>query len=191
MDYLETIDDPLKYYFKERIGNLYINKDVMKLFIDKGNKGEGESVQMLTDSFLQFSDIQELDQGNKKETPRAIDRRSFKKKMNARKTDADNYDNAQIKKRVDAMLVDKVSKLTQKNSDVNQEGSKFGRFINNDSLIKGSLDIQTSALNSKLFARKQKSVIRGKLTRHVEDFRHQHFWQLYKHRNIEDQMYEH
>lgn len=171
MDYLETIDDPLKYYFKEKIGNLYLNKDVMKLFVEKGNKGEGQSIHMLSDSFMNFSEIRDLENSTKKEPSRLIDRKSFVKKQGRKtKKEADNYEKAQIKKKVDAMMIDKVNNFVQKNNDVVRIDSKFGNFGNNDSLIKNNLDSQSSVLNSKLFARKQKSFIKGYLKRFIKIF---------------------
>ena len=68
MDYFEKLNDPLKYYFKEKIGSLYINKDVIGLFINKGNKGEGSKIQELSNSFLNFSEIKEI----KKESKRKL-----------------------------------------------------------------------------------------------------------------------
>ena len=170
MDYLETIDDPLKFYFKERIGNLYLNKDVMKLFLDKGNKGEGKSVQMLSDSFMNFSEIKDLEK-NTKDPTRLIDRKSFAKKKGRRsRKDTDSYEQVQIKKKVDAMMVDKVNTFVQKSKEANKHESKFDEFGNNDSLVKGNLDIQISVLSSRLFARKQKSFIKGELKRFIKVF---------------------
>ena len=171
MDYLETIDDPLKYYFKEKIGNLYINKDVMRLFIEKGNKGEG-GIHMLSDSFMNFSEIKDLEKSQKRDSSRAIDKKGFAKKAKRKQKQEDNYENAQIKKKVDAMMVDRVNSFVQRNSEVNRFGNKFGQFVNNDSLVRGNLDIQTSSLNSKLFARKQKSVIKGEIKRFIALHRH-------------------
>lgn len=167
MDYLETIDDPLKYYFKEKIGNLYINKDVMRLFIEKGNKGEGKSIQMLSDSFLHFSEIRDLEENSKKEPSRKIDRKSFMKKQVQKIKRNDNYEQNQIKKKVDAMMVDKVNTFVQTHKDVNKFENNFDKFGNNDSLVKGNLDVQASVLNSKLFARKQKSIIKGIIKRFI------------------------
>lgn len=163
MDYLEAINDPLKHYFKEKIGNLYINKDVMKIFIEKGNKGEGQSVLLLTDSFLKFSEIQDLEQTKvNKEPIRLIDRMSFKKKMKEKPISAfEAYEKTKAKKKLDAHMIDKVNDEMVKNKNVSYVATDIGKFIDNDQIVKLNLDLQVSTFNSKLFTRRQKSFIKG------------------------------
>lgn len=163
MDYLETINDPLKYYFKEKIGNLYINKDVMKVFIEKGNKGEGQSVVMLTESFMNFSEIEDLQKTKaRKEPSRIIDRMSFKKKLGARPTNpVESYEQEKLKKKTNAIMMNKVNDVVAKDRTVSYIDSDFGRFVDNDQLVRLNLDTQNSMIQTRLFARKQKSFIKG------------------------------
>lgn len=170
MDYLEAINDPLKYYFKEKIGNLYINKDVMKVFIEKGHKEKGQSVLMLNESFLKFSEIDALETSTPYKQPsRIIDRPSFKKKIRQRSSIVINdYENAKIKKKVNAIMLDKINNKIIKNKDASYLQTNFCAFMNNDDLVKLNLQTQTSVINSKLFARRQKSFIKGNFIRYIK-----------------------
>lgn len=168
MDYLETIDDPLKYYFKEKIGSLYVNKDVMKLFTGKDNMEVEKEVEVLTNLFMRFSEIRDLKTNPNTKPSRMIDRPSFIKRIVAQ---TDNYEKKEIKKKVDAMMVDKVHTFFEKNNEANKFGTKFTQFVDNDSLVRDKLELQNSVIQSKIFARKQKSMIKGRLNRTIKVFR--------------------
>ena len=159
MDYLESLQDPLKYYFKEKIGSLYINRNVMDLFINKGAKGEG---QRLTDSFLQFSEITELRQNKQKNLSRRfLDSINFNRNRHSNFKDSGAlFEVKKKKKQIDAMLRNRVS-LQLAKEDMRKMDSQFARFRRNDKQVKELLDMQTSNLNSKLLERRQRSMIKS------------------------------
>jgi uncharacterized membrane protein YheB (UPF0754 family) len=59
MDYCEMIREPLKLYFQEKLEYLYLNEKVAKMLLKQENRAKKEDVQVLSDSFLNFSEIQE------------------------------------------------------------------------------------------------------------------------------------
>lgn len=173
MDYFEKLNDPLKYYFKEKIGNLYINKTVINLFIHKGKEGEGKTPQEITDSFLRFSEIKELQETPKNDsTKRFIDKLSFRKKSKRMKVrnSIDIYADKKKKKQIEAVMQHKVNNHSERNTEINKIGSKFNKFQKNDHMIKETLDVQISSINSKLFARRQKSMVKSWLIRFSKEF---------------------
>lgn len=162
MDYFENLNDPLKYYFKEKIGNLYINKNVMDLFIHKGTKGKGKKEQRLSDSFLKFSEIAELKQSKKKNLSQR-----FLESIGVGKKNLQNsnelFEKRKKKKQIDAMLRNKVN-IQLEREEVGMD-TRFARFRRNDQQVKETLDLQTSNLNEKLFSRRQRSIIKSRLIR--------------------------
>ena len=59
MEYCEYIREPLKLYFQEKLEYLYLNEKVAKMLIKQDNQENRKNVQILSDSFLNFSEIQE------------------------------------------------------------------------------------------------------------------------------------
>lgn len=166
MDYFEKLNDPLKYYFKEKIGNLYINKDVIGLFINKGNKGEGSKIQELSNSFLNFSEIKEIKKESKRKlSQRFMNKLSFRKKNSGKKmrSSIELYEEKKKKKQINAMMINKVVENLESDTDINKMSSKFGKFIKNDAIVKNTLNVQASEIEKRIFERKQKSMVKGKL----------------------------
>ena len=58
-EYCEYIREPLKLYFQEKLEYHYLNEKVAKMLIQQENKATREDIQVLSDSFLNFSEIQE------------------------------------------------------------------------------------------------------------------------------------
>ena len=206
MDYFEKLNDPLKYYFKEKIGNLYINRTVINLFINKGNRGEvvEEEKEEITDSIFNFPELKELKDKPKTESTRKFINRlvhndsakifntkeeeknsskgflrglSFSKKKNKHKkkrkprkmrNSIEIYNDKRNRKKTE--INDMIDNLANKqfigrDTEINKVGSKFSKFRKNDNMIRETLDVQTSSINSKLFERRQKSMIRSSLIR--------------------------
>ena len=59
MEYCEFIREPLKLYFQEKLEYLYLNEKVAKMLVKQENKERKEDIQVLSESFLNFSEIQD------------------------------------------------------------------------------------------------------------------------------------
>ena len=59
MEYCDYIREPLKLYFQEKLEYLYLNEKVAKMLIKQDNRDNQKNIQILSDSFLNFSEIQE------------------------------------------------------------------------------------------------------------------------------------
>ena len=59
MEYCEYIREPLKLYFQEKLEYLYLNEKVAKMLIKNENRKQQEEIKVLSESFLNFSEIQE------------------------------------------------------------------------------------------------------------------------------------
>ena len=59
MEYCEYLREPLKLYFQEKLEYLYLNEKVAKMLIKQDNKNKKQDIQVLSESFLNFSEIQE------------------------------------------------------------------------------------------------------------------------------------
>lgn len=168
MDYLEIINDPLKIYFKEKIGNLYINADVIKLLTDKGQKGEGQQLQKLTDSFLNYSNPTESEKPTNKLSRAGMLEKSFFRKHNGkskRKSSIELYEKARLKKR--AEIHGNINTVVGSHTDtgINRLDQNFDQFNDNNIVVKSNLDLQSSTIECKLYARKQRSIIKGEIIR--------------------------
>jgi hypothetical protein len=172
IEYCEYIKDPLKLYFQEKIENLYLKKDVMRVILQTDNQNKGSSeipkVEILSNSFLKFSEIQDIKESQlQKGSSLAIDRPLRVQLDRHDKTGTDSFENyasTKLKKNLDLQMMMKVNDQLVKN-DPNtgrkKNSSKFIEFVNNDSLVKDNLNNQVSILNSKLQARKFGSMIKG------------------------------
>lgn len=165
MDYLEGISDPLKYYFKEKIGSLYINKDVMKLLIEKGSRGVG---QTLKESLLPNSDFETtVNRRSREPSPKSTKRLNFKKTKEPARNTIDKYDATRAIN--DIREVNKKLVNPHLDSAYTKIDSRLNQFEHNNGIVKGKLAVQTSSINSRLFARKHKHNTKGKFTRAIED----------------------
>jgi uncharacterized membrane protein YheB (UPF0754 family) len=59
MEYCEYLREPLKLYFQEKLEYLYLNEKIAKMLIKQDNRKRKEDIKVLSESFLNFSEIQE------------------------------------------------------------------------------------------------------------------------------------
>ena len=160
--------DPIKIYFQEKAANLFLRKEIVKIFIEEDNKNktnQQEPVQILSNSFLNFSELRDV---SEKHVPTSIDQinlpssKFVKKTLVSEREIISNYDKGQMNKKIDMIMMVKVN-----DQMVNQETDKKADFSNrlikfekNDSLIASNLESQTSNVNSRLVQRKMNSKIR-------------------------------
>ena len=101
VDFCETFKSPLRKYFREKISNLYLRKEVIKILIKNEKQANDaiEEIGILGNSFLKFSEIQEMNfiPTEKKNL------NNLKKSSNSK-----DYENYKIKKNVNAMMMYKV-----------------------------------------------------------------------------------
>lgn len=169
MDYLESISDPLKYYFKEKIGSLYINKDVMRLFIEKGRQAGKNFDSLTNDSKITISEIVDTENGNPKKLNKNLTRKpSINKKQRkmARDTIA-KYDSRKAKHQINGGIQLRSPINPHSDSAFTKLNSKFDQFNTNNNIVKEHLNMQTSTINSKLFARKYRSITKGTIIRAI------------------------
>jgi hypothetical protein len=59
IDYCHCIREPLKLYFQEKLEYLFLNEKIFKMLLqDQTPKNESENTQLLGNSFLKFSEIE-------------------------------------------------------------------------------------------------------------------------------------
>lgn len=59
MEYCENIKEPLKMYFQEKLEYLFLNEKIFKMLLKEDNViNEQENMNILGNSFLKFSEIQ-------------------------------------------------------------------------------------------------------------------------------------
>lgn len=64
MEYCDYIKEPLKLYFQEKLEYLYLNEKVFKMLIKEDNfEKKRDEIELLSNSFLQFSEIKEEQPG--------------------------------------------------------------------------------------------------------------------------------
>jgi hypothetical protein len=176
VEYCEYIKDPLKLYFQEKIETLYLKKDVMRVIIEADNQRVGleepKKVEILSNSFLKFSEIQDIKESQlQKGSIRTIDRQAnglFDRMQTGEGEPINNYASTKLRKNLDLKLMMKVNDELIRNDPGNgtaRNGSKFEEFVQNDSLVKDALNNQMSMITSKLQARKHNSMIKGPLIR--------------------------
>lgn len=146
-DYLEYLRDPMKLYFQAKIEGLFQKKIVMKTIIEEQNKtNEGNEVEILSQDFLNFSDIYELKES----------RQSVMRPIDSRVSRFINP-TSRFKPKTDVLMMFKVN--DEMNKKKNQESflsTNRETFEENDSLIKESLESQEIELSKKLRQRRNK-----------------------------------
>lgn len=154
-EYLEYIRDPLKLYFQLRIESLFKKKTVAKMLIEDSNKnvtGKKKNLEILSDDFLNFSEISDL-------------RLSTSGKINFRSIDSrmsqviSNPPSSKFKSNKDTLMMFKVNDEILK---INEQETKISthqeRFLQNDTLVKESLENQEIELSKKLRQRRNKNI---------------------------------
>jgi len=144
----------------------------MRVILEADNQRVGQEetkkVEILSNSFLKFSEIQDIKESQlQKGSLRTIDRQGKVMYDRAQNGDGDplnNYASTKLRKNLDLKMMMKVNdeliRTDQTNGTV-RHSSKFEEFIQNDSLVKDALNNQLSMITSKLQARKHNSMIRG------------------------------
>lgn len=63
MEYCQNIKEPLKMYFQEKLEYLFLNEKIFKMLLKEDNVvNEQENMNILGNSFLKFSEIQNNNQ---------------------------------------------------------------------------------------------------------------------------------
>jgi hypothetical protein len=148
----------------------------MRVILEADNQRVGleepKKVEILSNSFLKFSEIQDIKESQlQKGSMRTIDRKAngvFDRMQNGDGDAFNNYTSTKLRKNLDLKLMMKVNDELVRNDPANpniRNSSKFEEFVQNDSLVKDALNNQLSMINSKLQARKQNSMIKGRLIR--------------------------
>jgi len=175
IEYFEYVRDPIKFYFQEKAANLFLKKEVVKVFIEEDNKSKNpkkEPIQVLTNSFLNFSELRDgSDPYVQKELSLPNGKNSVfsKKEVTAPQLSEtvimENYNKDQMTKRMDMIMMVKVNdEMIQKETDpTKQISNRLVNFEKNDSLISSNLESQTSAVNNRLAQRKLNSKLRCQL----------------------------
>ena len=172
IEYFEYAKDPIKLYFQEKASNLFLRKEIVALFLeeDKSPTDPQPKVQMLSNSFLNFSEIREVNERTSRHDLGSIRLESKvfvatpKGKQNGETMES--YDKAQLAKKVDMVMMVKVKdEMNNKETKVDTTASKLMNFEKNDSLIASSLESQTSAVNNRLAKRKANSMLKGGMSR--------------------------
>ena len=84
-DYCEQIREPLKLYFQEKLEYLYLNEKVAKMLIKNDNRHNQEEIHVLSESFLNFSEIQETQPSGLEEyfsNSYSTEKKELRKEMN-------------------------------------------------------------------------------------------------------------
>jgi len=148
----------------------------MRVILEADNQRVGyeetKKVEILSNSFLKFSEIQDIKESQlQKGSMRTIDRHAnglLERIQNGDGDPLNNYASTKLRKNLDLKLMMKVNDELVRNDQANgnvRHSSKFEEFVQNDSLVKDALNNQLSMITSKLQARKQNSMIRGELIR--------------------------
>ena len=154
----------------------------MKLILEEDNmknNKEDQRVEILSESFLKFSDIQDLAESHlQRDSTRTIDRQNVNtmKRNNPPSESLLNYQSTKFRKNIDCMMMMKVNDQMSKPERQSQTkiSDKFQEFTNNDSIVKDNLNSQLSMINSKINARRHKGFNKGLLIRPVISFPAKH-----------------
>lgn len=165
MDYLEALNDPLKHYFKERIGALYTNTRVMEFLVEKAQKGEKESYHVPSDAFIKSSPVEKDGsiKNNRIQSKFKAKGLNKKRKKLKRKNSIDLHEKNMTKAK--AVNPNKLSSAVFPDTGVNRLEQDLEKFVRNNSVVKSNLDMQWTNIECKVYARKQKGVIKGELSR--------------------------
>lgn len=158
VDYLEFIRDPLKLYFQEKIESLFLKKAVMKAIIREDNTTNGpeRKVEILSDDFLNFSEIQDINGSILQSSIRTIDQKLI---LPQERRESRN------KKNIGLELMFKVnSEMNKQSNDEDAKISKkFTDFKDNDVTVKESLDQQESLISNKLKDRRSRVITKERM----------------------------
>ena len=155
VDVCETMKSPLRKYFREKISNLYLRKDVIKILI-KNEKQANDAIEemgILDNSFLKFSEIQGVNFISPEKNDKILNNNSNGK----------DYENYKIKKNVNAMMMYKVKDEMLKKNFSEPDIKTFDQFKSNDNIIKDELKNQTSLIQEKINQRKKNSMIKNSM----------------------------
>lgn len=144
-------------YFQEKAANLFLKKEVMKVFIQDGNREKhnvGSSTEILSEAFLNFSDV-----FSKPQTDHS------KSTMNSDDDLLSRYVSDRAVKRIDCLYMMKVNDEMIKAKPLVGLNSRAQVFETNDWTISDSLNDQISKMQSKLKQRKINSFLKGEFIR--------------------------
>ena len=152
VEYFEYVSDPMKLYFQEKIEALFYKKPVMKALLEQDNLANApkKKIELLSDNFLKFSDINDLDSSAiNRSSVRTIDQKPLK---------IDQHRDSKAKKTVDILFMYKVN--DQLNKTPQEEDIKVSKrltdFKNNDVTVRQSLDFQETLVSNKLKERRKR-----------------------------------
>ena len=169
MDYLDAINDPLKIYFKEKMGNLYINEHVVRMLVEKGQRGEGQKLERLADSFFNQSNTPEPEESSRRPSKvvssNGLEKSKFSRLGRKRKSSIELYEKARQRKITEGSVQSPLIDQKHMDTGINKIDRNLDQFDDNNNLMKTNLDMQSNTIECKVYARKQKSVIKGGLNR--------------------------
>lgn len=144
-------------YFQEKASNLFLKKEVMRVFIQDGNREKhnvGSSTEILSESFLNFSDI----------CPKPATEHS-KSTAHSDEDLLTKYVSDRAVKRIDCLFMMKVNDEIIRDRPATDVGTRAQVFEKNDGVFADSLNEQVSRMQSKLKQRKINSFLKGGFTR--------------------------
>lgn len=151
IEYFEALRDPLRLYFQEKAANLFLKKEVMRVFIEDGNRertGGPSRDHILSTSFLEFSEVFAKPEAPPELVP----------------TDEDllnKYANEKAAKRIDCLFMMKVNdEILKKGPSVTATPTDVHE--RNESLISDSLNSQVENLKARVNQRRLRSFMKGK-----------------------------
>lgn len=167
MDYLGALNDPLKGYFKEKMGNLYLNKDVIRFLVETGEKGEGQQFRDFSESYLQATEVPKLEKPRKKSISDRIVEKPSQRRItrSKRRNSLELYDKALKKKKLENDYKHRNEPQHHTDTGFNKLDKELEQFKENNSIVKTNLDLQSNTLECKIYVRKQKTMMRGKVRR--------------------------
>lgn len=152
VEYFEYVSDPMKLYFQEKIEALFYKKPVMKALLEQDNLANApkKKIELLSDDFLKFSDINDLDSS-------AVNRGSVRT-IDQKPLNIDKHRDSKAKKTVDILFMYKVN--DQLNKAPHEEDVKVTKrltdFKNNDVTVRQSLDFQETLVSNKIKERRKR-----------------------------------
>lgn len=150
MNYMENVNDPLKYYFKQKIGNIYVNKEIINLLWKKKNS-KTRNLQLV----LERKKPEKIEKMDKRNVNTLIDR--YKKKVKFWKRIKEPvYNKNQIERKV-------VKK--RRGIDV---VSIINKFYQNDKVHNRNIRDQLSYINTRLYTRRDKALHKSYLKRNYK-----------------------
>ena len=159
IDFCTVTKNPVRAYFETKLRNLQQSKRIIKVLIETDNEKQsgGGHVPVLSNSFLNFSDIKELGQ-TKSPAEETSNRFNFKKK---KKPAIDNSTNKQKKSIRDRDALNMMLRVNETIMNLKQKDEivfNHAVFNGNDKLITHNLEEQLENFNKRLFSRKRASL---------------------------------